>query len=118
MPMDVAGTGFIKRPWNAVIDLLATDATRIIKAAPGAGFRLVVTRWSYQSVTSAAQLITISDGTTVIGRLPASIAAGTMLDLPSLDKGVPMALNTALSITPAAAGPAGLVICEGYLVEG
>lgn len=117
MPMNLA-SDFIRKPWATAVDLLAADSTRVLKTAPGVGFRLVVTRWSYQSVTAAAQLITIGDGTTIIGRLPISILAGTMLDLPSLDKGIPLALNTALSITPAAAGPAGLVICEGYVVEG
>lgn len=106
---------FEAKPWNAVVDLAAGDSTKSIKAAPGAGKTLVVTAWYYQSVTSAAQLVTIGDGTITVGRLPASIAAGTKLEL-RLDVGVKLTANTALSITPAAAGPAGLVIAEGYIL--
>lgn len=104
-------------PWNAHVDLAAGDATKVIKAAPGAGKKLVVTAWYYMSVTSAAQLMTIGDGTIVVGRLPVSIAAGVKHEL-RMDVGVTLTSNTALSITPAAAGPAGLVIVEGCIVNG
>lgn len=109
---------FITKPWNAVVSLGAGDTTKVIKAAPGAGLKLVVTKWHYRSVTSAAQVLTLGDGTITVDSLPASIAAGTRYESPTiLDIGIQLTANTAFSITPAAAGPAGVVIAEGYIIN-
>lgn len=107
-----------RQPWNAVVDLLAADVSRSIKAAPGVGKKLVITLWSYTGVTSAAQLMTLQDTTgTIVGRLPASIAAGTRVDSPPMEVGITLHENELLKIVPAAAGPAGLVVAEGYIVD-
>src|SRR3972149_3159379 len=103
---------FQKNPWSASVALAATDATKTLKAAPGAGKALVVTKWFYRSTTSNAQIITIGDGTITLDPLPASITAGVSHEGPDLDMGVELTANTALSITPASAGPAGRVIVE------
>lgn len=106
-----------KSPWCVVVALAAGDATKVLKAAPGAGKSLVVTKWWYRSVTSAAQVITIGDGTITVDILPASITAAAVHEGPNnLEIGLTLTANTALSITPAAAGPAGRVIVEGYIV--
>jgi hypothetical protein len=109
-------TFFESKPWCVGIDLLAGDATKLLKAAPGAGKKLVVTRWSYYSVTSAAQAITLGDGTIIVGRLVASITAGVYVPGMITDLGIQLTANTAFSITPAAAGPAGFVHAEGYII--
>lgn len=104
------------QPWSAVVALGAADATKVLKAAPGAGKTLVVTKWSYRSTTSAAQAMTIGDGTVTLDNLAASITVGTLVEGPKLEIGIALTANTALSITPAAAGPAGRVIVEGYII--
>lgn len=109
---------FVRNPWNAVVSLGAGDTTKTIKAAPGAGRTLVVTKWHYRSVTSAAQALTFGDGTVTVDVLPASIAAGTRYESPTvLDVGITLTANTAFTVTPAAAGPAGVVIAEGYILD-
>ena len=107
---------FQKRPWAVTVALGTGDATKAIKAAPGAGLALVITKWFYRSTTSAAQIITIGDGTVTVDTLPASITAGTSHEGPDLDIGIQLTANTAFSITPASAGPAGRVVAEGYIV--
>lgn len=106
-----------KNPWCAVVALAATDETKVLKAAPGAGRQLVITKWSYRSTTSAAQAITVGDGTITVDTLPASITAGVMHEGPNLEIGLTLTANTALSATPAAAGPAGRFIVEGYILD-
>lgn len=104
------------QPWSASVALAAGDATKELKAAPGAGKKLVVTKWFYRSTTSAAQIMTLGDGTITLDTLPASITAGVSHEGPDLDIGITLTANTALSITPAAAGPAGRIIVEGYIL--
>lgn len=113
--MLVKPTGAV--PWSASVALAAGDATKVLKAAPGSGKKLFVTKWSYRSTTSAAQAITIGDGTITLDSLEASIAVGTLKEGPTLDYGIALTANTALSITPAAAGPAGRVLVEGYIAN-
>ena len=105
------------RPWSVSVALAASDATKSLKASPGAGKALVVTKWFYRSTTSAAQIMTLGDGTVTLDTLPASITAGVSHEGPRLDIGIQLTENTALSITPAAAGPAGRLIVEGYIVD-
>jgi hypothetical protein len=108
---------FNLQPWSVSVLLAAGDATKSLKATPGAGKALVVTKWSYRSITSAAQAITIGDGTVTLDNLAASITVGNLVEGPLLDYGVKLTANTALSITPAAAGPSGRIIAEGYIVN-
>lgn len=106
---------FAKDAWSATVALAAGDTTKVIKASPGAGKKLVVTKWSYRSTTAAAQTMTIGDGTIVLDSLAVSLTVGSLTEGPTLDVGIPLTAATALSITPAAAGPAGRVIAEGYI---
>ena len=102
-------------PFCVKVLLAAGDATKTLKAAPGTGKSLVIMRWSYRSTTSAAQAITLADGSTNLDVLEASIAVGTLKEGPRLEVGVKLATNAALVATPAAAGPAGIFIVEGYI---
>lgn len=104
-----------RSPWCVNVLLAAVDATKAIKAAPGAGYKLVVTKWSYRSITSAAQTMTLTDGTITIDNFPVSITVGSLVEGPKLEVGVALTANTALSLTPAAAGPSGRLIAEGYI---
>ena len=106
-----------QQPWATSVALAAVDATKELKAAPGAGKALVLTKWYYRSTTSAAQAITLGDGTIVADVLPASITAGVVHEGPNLEIGIQLTTNTALSATPASAGPAGRWIVEGYIVD-
>lgn len=107
---------FQRSPWSVQILLAAADTTKVIKAAPGAGLKLVVTRWYYQSTTSAAQTMSYGDGTIIIDVIAASITAGTRVEGPiGLEVGVSLTANAAFSLTPAAAGPAGRIFAEGYI---
>ena len=106
---------YAQEPWSASVALAASDSTKTLKAAPGAGKSLVVTKWFYRSTTSNAQIMTIGDGTITLDTLPASITAGISHEGPDLEIGITLTANTALSITPASAGPAGRVIVEGYI---
>ncbi len=106
-----------QHPWNVVVSLAASDSTKDIKAAPGAGKALVITKWFYRSVTSSANALTIGDGTITVDILPASITAGTRYESPiGLEKGIKLTANTAFKIVPASAGPAGQIIAEGYII--
>ena len=84
-------------PFNAVVLLAAGNASKTLVAAPGAGKALNITKWSYRSTTSAA-----------------SITAGVLHEGPNLDTGIQLPTNTALIVTPASAGPAGVFIVEGW----
>lgn len=105
-----------ERPENFCIedDLLAADASRNFKAAPGAGKAIVVTRMILTSVTSAAQAATVTIGNVIVARIPASFDVGGQIRL-KLEKGLTGDENQPLTITPAAAGPAFHVIFEGYV---
>jgi len=105
----------VQAPWCACVAFVAGDATKVIKAAPGAGKALVITRLHTNITTSAAQVISIGDGTTILQNLAASQAVGPVPGSISLEEGVELAANTALSYLPAAAGPAGFVIAEGWI---
>jgi hypothetical protein len=102
-------------PFCVKVLMVAGDASKQLKAAPGVGKALVITKWSYRSTTSAAQAITLADGTSNLDVLEASIAVGTLKEGPKLEMGVALATNAALTATPAAAGPAGIFIVEGYV---
>lgn len=104
-------------PFCVKVLLAAGDATKTLKASPGTGKALVITKWSYRSTTLAAQAITLADGTTNLDVFEASIAVGTIKEGPRLEVGVKLAAASALVATPAAAGPAGIFIVEGYIAN-
>lgn len=105
----------VQAPWCAVVAFIAGDVSKVIKAAPGANKALVVTRWQVVITTSAAQTFNVGDGTTNLASFAASVAVGPTTPSPSLEEGVELLANTALSYLPAAAGPAGYVIAEGWI---
>lgn len=100
--------------WAATVTLGAGDSTKTIKAAPGAGKSLYVTKLVLSVVTSAAQAVDVEDssGTVEILKLPASATGQWGW---AMDYSVPLTANEALVIKPAAAGPAIHVIAEGYV---
>jgi hypothetical protein len=77
----------------------------------------VITHWTYVSTTAAAQAITLAGGATTVDVLAASITANTKIIGPQLEIGVTLPANTAFVATPAAAGPAGIFIVEGYILD-
>lgn len=103
-----------QQPWCVAVAFAAGDATKVIKAAPGAGKALVITRIYMTITTSAAQTIGLGDGTTLLQAFAASLAVGPA-PVMALEEGVELAANTAFSYLPAAAGPAGFVIAEGWI---
>jgi hypothetical protein len=105
----------VSTPWCVCVAFVAGDASKVIKAAPGANKALVVTRCQTVITTAAAQAIGIGDGTTTIQSHAASLAVGSNPSMIPLEEGVELAANTALSYTPAAAGPAGYIIAEGWI---
>jgi hypothetical protein len=106
------------QPWSAAVPFAAGDASKTIKATPGAGKALVITRYHVYITTSAAQAIDLEDtsGTVEVAKFPASLAVGSYLG-PSLQKGIQLTANEAFIYKPAAAGPAGHVVAEGYIVS-
>jgi len=102
---------------NGFATLLVGDATRVIVAAPGAGFRIVVTGYQWMSVVSAAQIVTLesSDAAVILGRFGASVPVGTSGRM-DFGRGVALPANTALRFTPAAAGPSMFIFVE-YFTE-
>lgn len=104
------------QPWVAQTTLAAVDTSKSIKAAPGAGKQLVVTRLTASVITAAAQTVDIEDtsGTVEALKLPASAAGQWQLNL-SEDAGLELTANEALIIKPAAAGPAIHVVASGYI---
>lgn len=110
---------FERRPFCVTVAMVAADATKTLVAAPAAGLSLVITKWSYRSTTSAAQAITLAGGATTIDVFAASLVVGTLTEGPNcLEIGVQLPAATALIATPAAAGPAGRFIVEGYIIGG
>lgn len=102
--------------WSVAVVLAAADSTKVIKASPGAGSRLVVTKLLIVCATSAAQAVDIEsgDGAVEIVTLPASFAAGATITF-SGEEGVPLPPNTTLRAQPAAAGPKLSIVAEGYV---
>lgn len=101
---------------TALVAIAAADSTKAIIAAPATGSRIRVFRARYISKTSAAQAMTLADGATNILDLAASVTAHAVIDTGFLPSGIPLAAATALTATPAAAGPAGTFYVQ-YTVE-
>lgn len=106
------------QPWSAAVSFVAGDASKEIVAAPGAGKALVVTRVHLYLTTAAAQTFNLEDnnGTPIsFSKFPASLAVGVYFG-PDLEKGIQLTTNKNFQYKPAAAGPAGHIIAEGYIV--
>lgn len=103
--------------WSAQATLGTGDATKTIKAAPGALKSLVVTRYVATSVTAAAQAVDLEDasGTVEVAKFAASWTANLSRQSPSMDVGITLTANEALVLTPASAGPSIHVWVEGYV---
>lgn len=100
---------------TAVVHLAASDASKALVANPGTDARIVVRRIRYISKTSAAQAMTVDDGTTNLLDLSASISAHAQIDSGVMLGGFPCAANAALTANPAAAGPAGTFIVDYWI---
>jgi hypothetical protein len=108
----------VNQPWCASVVFVAGDASKTIKAAQGAGKRLVITQWYLGITTAAAQAFDLEDdGSTPVEifKFPVSLAVG-IYPGPKLDKGIILQENQALVYKPTAAGPAGCFIVEGYVI--
>jgi hypothetical protein len=105
----------VYQPWSAEATLGTGDATKTVKAAPGAGKRIVVTGYTWSVLVSAAQAVDVEDssGTVHVLRLPAS--PGVVQGSYTFEAGLELTVNEALVITPAAAGPSVHVVAEGYI---
>lgn len=106
------------QPWCAAVAFTAAESTKVIKAAPGAGKSLVVTKIHVSITTAAAQAFDIEDGagTVEVNKYPASLAVGQYPGPGGLELGIQLTANQTLVYTPAAAGPAGFIIAEGYIL--
>lgn len=103
--------------FNASVVLAVGDASKVIKAAPGAGKALVIRRVTVTIVTSAAQSFDVESvgGAVELIKTPTSPAAGAQFHFKS-DSGFKLPDNTALSAVTSAAGNAALIVVEGYIV--
>ncbi len=103
-------------PWSAEATLAAGDATKTVKAAPGAGKALVVTHVAWEVITSAAQATDLQDtsGTKFVARLP--VSPGLVSGERHWDFGLQLTTNEAFIVKPGAAGPSVHVYAEGYVI--
>lgn len=109
--------GARNQPWSVSVRFVAGDATKDIKAAIGAGKQLVITYLAVEVTTLAAQVVRIvdEDDTLDLQVLPASAPLGHYQGL-NMEVGVPLPANKKLIYKPAAAGVAGCVHAEGYVL--
>jgi hypothetical protein len=95
------------------------ETTHTLKAAPGVNLALYVTALYATVLTAAAQVIDIEAagaGVKVL-RLAASVTKDNMFQI-QLTRGLKLTSNTALVVTPGAAGPSIHVVAEGYIGPG
>lgn len=95
------------------VTLAAVDATKTLVVAK-AGRAIVITHFVYHVITSAAQLVTVAIGSTVVKRVGASEAVGSEGFIGPMELGVIGQVGQALVATPAGAGPAIDFVGEGY----
>jgi len=101
------------QPWAAQVTLAAGDTTKTLLAAPGAGRTTVVTSLACTVGLAAAQVVTVAGGTSTYLVIGASAPLATYFT-PDMVYGLAAPVNTAIIITPAAAGPIVFCIAEGY----
>ncbi len=106
----------LSQPWAVAVPFVAGDASKSIKATPGTGNRLVVTKVTVHITTTNAATIDIEDtsGTVEVMKIGASAPVNGRYDF-SLERGIDLTINEALIYKPSAAGPAGHVVAEGYI---
>lgn len=95
------------------VTLAAADATKTLVAAK-AGRSIVITHLVFRVITSAAQLVTVAAGSTVVKRIGVSEAVGAEGFIGPMAYGLIGQSGQALVATPAAAGPAIDFVGEGY----
>lgn len=100
--------------WSAEVTLDTGDTSKSLLAAPGANKQIVVTFLVASVVVSAAQAVDIAIGTVNVMRIGASPGVAAQQFMGPMVEGIKGIANTALVITPAAAGPKIHVIAEGY----
>lgn len=105
-------TGTMER-WSAEATLATGDASKTLLAAK-TGRSIVVTFYRARILVAAAQAVDIKVGTVVACKFAASEAVGTESFIGPMDYGLVGQVSTALTITPAAAGPSMHVVAEGY----
>jgi hypothetical protein len=106
--------------WQAQITLGTGDTTKTLLAAPPAPYatlRAYCTHMVALCLVSAAQAITITAGSMTFMSLPVSWAVGNEHFFGPMVLGLPGAAATAITITPASAGPSIHVVAEGYYAE-
>ena len=92
----------------------ATDTSVTVKAAPGANRRLVITKATFEVYTTAAQVVTLGDGT-ILRSFSGNSVGPHLLDFGPF--GLKFTDNTAVTLTTPSAGPAFTYAISGY-VEG
>lgn len=107
------GRQAVNEPFSFSVSLAAGDATKTLVAAR-TGRCIVITHLVYDVITSAAQLVTVAAGTTVVKRIAPSVAVGAEGFVGPMDYGLVGQSGSALVATPAAAGPAIDFVGEGY----
>lgn len=112
----VAGNALMAKPapWNAMADngaLILGTATKLLRAAPGAGLRNTITHLQVRNTNLTAEAtVQILDGTTIIWSQP--VGAGASLAMPVALVG---SVNAALNVRLAAAITLGVAInAQGY----
>lgn len=109
----------LSQPWSVAIAFVAGDASKSIKAAPGPTNKLVITKMHVHIITSNAATCDFEDtsGTIEVMKLGASPPVNGRYDF-ELERGVELTVNEAFLYKPSAAGNAGHIAAEGYIVGG
>lgn len=103
------------KTWSIEFTLGAgVSGVQTLLAAPGTGRQIVVTFAAATVVTSAAQTADLSIGSMNILRVGASPGVATEPFVGPLVRGLQGPANTALTLTPSAAGLGLHVVAEGY----
>lgn len=107
------GRSAVNEQFSFSVSLAAADASKTLVAAK-TGRSIVITHFVYHVITSAAQLVTVAAGTTVVKRIGVSEAVGSEGFVGPMEYGLIGQSGQALIATPAAAGPAVDFVGEGY----
>jgi hypothetical protein len=105
--------------WSTSVSMLAADTLKVIQAAPGTGRTLYLTYLNCTVTTTAAQTVNVEStgGAVAYLKLAVSPTVNTQYSVGPLTFGLPAPVNTAIQITPSAAGPAMTCVAEGYVTS-
>src|SRR4051812_10403149 len=105
-----------RQPFDREVTMLAADTSKVIVAAPGAGRTANLTYLHCTILVSAAQTVAVESTGSVSTylKLAVSPVVNTEYTVGPFILGLPAPVNTAIQITPAAAGPSMHCIAEGY----